>query len=146
MQWPGPYEKSYETAFARIANVIADYEKLHILHSGPAILESAKRVITREGGDPDHPNIAWHAVASDSAWMRDNGPVRVMENGTLTIQDWRFDAWGQPGVKRSPMPLMTGSRLRLPASPEHPTSPWPSCMSVAISNSTAGIPSCSTGA
>lgn len=109
MQWPGPYEKSYEKAFARIASVISGYETLHILHSGPSILESAKRVITREGGNPDHPNIAWHAVASDSAWMRDNGPVWVIDNGTLLIQDWTFDAWG--GAFGSQIPYALDDRI-----------------------------------
>ena len=111
MQWPGPFEKSYETAFARIASVISRYEKLQILHSGPAIEKSARRVIVREGGDPDHPNIVWHAIASDSAWMRDNGPVWVIDDGALTIQDWKFDAWG--GAWGPQIPFTLDDRIPL---------------------------------
>ncbi len=109
MQWPGRHEQSYETAFARMARVIAPYETLHILHSGASVLESARRMIAREGGDPDHPNITWHAVASDSAWMRDNGPVWVIDNGALRIQDWRFDAWG--GAFGSQIPSALDDRI-----------------------------------
>ena len=37
LQWPGRWEKSHETAFARISNVIARYETLHILHASAKI-------------------------------------------------------------------------------------------------------------
>ena len=94
MQWPGPWEKSHETAFARMANVIARYETLHILHASAKIGADARAAIGRDGGDPDHPAIVWHAIASDNAWMRDNGPVYVLEDGRLRVQNWTFDAWG----------------------------------------------------
>ena len=94
LQWPGPWEKSHETAFARIANVVARYETLNVLVSSPAVRAEAEAAIEREGGDPDHPAIRWREIASDSAWMRDNGPVYVEVDGALRAQDWGFDAWG----------------------------------------------------
>ena len=94
LQWPGRWEKSHETAFARMSSVIARYETLHILHSTPGIKADARAAIRREGGDPDHPNIVWQAIANDNAWMRDNGPVYVVEDGRLRVQNWSFDAWG----------------------------------------------------
>ena len=94
LQWPGRWEKSHETAFARMANVIVRYETLHILHASPKIMADARRAIAREGGDPDHAGIVWHAIANDNAWMRDNGPVYVVEDGALRVQNWSFDAWG----------------------------------------------------
>ncbi len=94
LQWPGRWEKSHERAFARMANVIVRYETLHILHASPRIMADARAAIAREGGDPDHPSIVWHAIANDNAWMRDNGPVYVIEDARLRVQNWRFDAWG----------------------------------------------------
>ena len=94
LQWPGPYEQSHETAFAQISVIIARYQKLHILHASKRIRERAEKAIERAGGDPAHGNIAWHAIPNDSAWMRDNGPVYVVEDGQLRIQNWQFDAWG----------------------------------------------------
>jgi len=94
LQWPGPWERSYETAFARISSVIAGYQPLHILYGSPATLSAAKDAIRRVGANPDDPNIRWHAVPYDSAWMRDNGPVYVFENSRLKIQNWGFNAWG----------------------------------------------------
>ena len=77
-----------------MANVIVRYETLRILHASARIMADARAAIAREGGDPDHPNIVWHAIANDNAWMRDNGPVYVVEDGRLRVQSWSFNAWG----------------------------------------------------
>ena len=94
LQWPSPWERSYESAFARISSVIVRYQPLHILYSSKAIKADAEEAIKRVGTDPGHKNIRWHAIPYDSAWMRDNGPVYVQEGGKLEIQNWEFDAWG----------------------------------------------------
>lgn len=94
LQWPGRYEKSYEEAFAKFSKVIAEYEKLHILYSNNVIQEQARKALIQAGGDPDHSNIHWHKIPNDSAWMRDNGPVYILEDGKMQIQNWEFDAWG----------------------------------------------------
>ena len=94
LQWPGSWEKSFETSFARLSNVIVQYETLHILYDSPLVLSEAQSSIKREGGDPDHPNIQWHWVENNSAWMRDNGPVYVIEDSTMRVQNWAFNAWG----------------------------------------------------
>ena len=94
LQWPGRWEKAHETAFAQISMVIAEYETLHILHGSNEIRDDARLAISKLGGNPDHRNIVWHAIANDNAWMRDNGPVYVVDGGELRIQNWAFDAWG----------------------------------------------------
>ena len=93
LQWPGQWGKAHETAFAKIAVVIAEYEKLHILYNSSDVKEDARSTISRIGGNPDHKNIVWHAIAYDSPWMRDNGPVYVISGGEMRIQNWIFDAW-----------------------------------------------------
>ncbi len=77
-----------------MSNVIVQYETLHILYDSPLVLSEAQSSIKREGGDPDHPNIQWHWVENNSAWMRDNGPVYVIEGSTMRVQNWAFNAWG----------------------------------------------------
>ncbi|MEQ8666493.1 MAG: agmatine deiminase family protein [Rhodospirillales bacterium] len=94
LQWPGRWERSHEEAFAKFSNVIVGYETLHILYHSKNVLENARAALTDAGSDPDHPRIVWHHVANDNAWMRDNGPVYVVEDGELRIQNWEFDAWG----------------------------------------------------
>ena len=94
LQWPGPWERSYERDFARIASVIVRYQPLHILYSSKSIRANAEEAIKRVGADPGHENVRWHEIPYDSAWMRDNGPLYIKEYGKLKIQNWGFDAWG----------------------------------------------------
>ena len=94
IQWPGYWEKDYEMTFARITNIVSRYEKIHILyHSDPIYLDAQKALRDIEA-DPKNENIHWHKVANDNAWMRDNGPVYVLNDNGLRIQNWNFNAWG----------------------------------------------------
>ena len=47
LQWPGPWERSYERDFARIASVIVRYQPLHILYSSKSIQTNAEEAIKR---------------------------------------------------------------------------------------------------
>jgi len=105
LQWPGRWEKTYETAFARISSVISNYQKLHILYSSDQIKQQARKAISGVGENPDHANLTWHNIVNDSAWMRDNGPVYIEEAGKIKIQDWGFDAWGGAFGKDIPYQL-----------------------------------------
>ena len=119
LQWPGRYEKTYEPAYAEISNVIVQYEKLHILYDSTRIRDEARDAISLAGGDPDDANIVWHSIANENAWMRDNGPVYVVQDGQLRIQDWEFDAWGGafgnfPYANDNAVPVQVGSVLGMP--------------------------------
>ena len=94
MQWPGYWEKDYEITFAKIADIISRYEKLHILYNTAKVLADAQKALKEIGADPQHKNIYWHKVPYNSAWMRDNGPVYILDKNELRIQNWGFNAWG----------------------------------------------------
>ena len=94
MQWPGYWEKEYEPTFAKISTIISRYEKLHILYNSEKIYEEARKAINNIGANSQNTNIQWHAIPNDNAWMRDNGPVYVLEDNELRIQNWDFNAWG----------------------------------------------------
>ena len=94
MQWPGYWEKDYEITFAKISEIVSRYEKLNILYDSKQIYEDAQKAIKDNEADPNNKNIYWHKVPNDNAWMRDNGPVYVIDNNELRIQNWNFDAWG----------------------------------------------------
>ena len=120
LQWPGRWEKAYEEAFAKMSTVIAGYQTLHILVDDDTVRDDARAAIADAGGDPDHVNIVWHEIANDSAWMRDNGPVYVVEDGEIRIQNWEFDAWGGafgadiPYGKDNRVPAEVGAYLNMP--------------------------------
>ena len=94
MQWPGHWEKDYEITFARIAGIISRYEKLHILYNTNEIYADAQKAISEIEANPKDKNIFWHKVPYNNAWMRDNGPVYVLHDSELRIQNWDFNAWG----------------------------------------------------
>ena len=94
MQWPGYWEKDYEMTFAKITNIVSSYEKIHILYHSDQIYLDAQKALRDIEADPKNENIHWHKVANDNAWMRDNGPVYVLNDNGLRIQNWKFNAWG----------------------------------------------------
>ena len=123
LQWPRHWEYDGNvgiyTAFENIITAIALYEDVHLIwhqeneglpnwpaqsnpETGANFDQATLDRITFHssggagGADTDgHPlgasNGAW---ATDNSWMRDNGPLYVVENGELTVQNWEFDAWG----------------------------------------------------
>ncbi len=120
LQWPGPYEKVFETAFAKMAAVIVQYQKLHLLCDSDRIREEARSALQKTGLNPDHPNIVWHIIPNDNAWMRDNGPVYVVVGDEMVVQNWEFDAWGGafgsfvPYAKDNEVPGRVAEYLGLP--------------------------------
>lgn len=119
LQWPGPFEQTYVPAYAEIAKVVAGYQPLFILYDTNQIRLQARNAITNAGGDPDDPNIHWQPVPNENAWMRDNGPVYVVQDGEMRIQDWQFDAWGGafgtfPFANDDAVPEAVGGLLGLP--------------------------------
>ena len=94
IQWPGYWEKDYEMTFAKITNIVSHYEKIHILYHSESIYLDAQKALRYIEADPKNENIHWHKVANDNAWMRDNGPVYVLNDNELRIQNWNFNAWG----------------------------------------------------
>lgn len=91
LQWPGPFEQTFVTAYAEISNAVVQYQPLHILHHNNSIKNQARNAIALAGGDPDHPNITYHLIANDSAWMRDNGPIYVVEDGEICASATLFE-------------------------------------------------------
>ena len=122
LQWPGRFEKTYEPAFAQISRIVSIYQPLHILHNTNLVRNQARAAIASAGGDPDHPNITWHAIPNQNAWMRDNGPVYVLSDAALRIQDWEFDAWGGafgniPHASDDAVPVAVANYLGMPLDP-----------------------------
>ncbi len=120
LQWPGKYEKAYETAFGKMATVIIRYQTLHIIHDNGRIRRDAETAIRSAGGNPGHDNIVWHKIRNDGAWMRDNGPVYVVQDGEMRIQNWQFNAWGGafgpevPFAQDNAIPDEVGKFLNMP--------------------------------
>lgn len=133
LQWPQRWERSYEPAFARIVATIVQYEEVHLLVNDSATRAAAESSLRDDGrlgaevigGAPSSEgfHITWHTIANDNAWMRDNGPTYVVQDGAVRIQDWGFDAWGGafgadiPYRADDAVPEAVGAYLGLPVDP-----------------------------
>ena len=129
LQWPQFFESTYEPAFAQIVTTILDYEDVHLLVHNQNTENSARSALAGNGlprdvidGGPTEAGyrITWHDIPNDSAWMRDNGPRYVIQDGELRIQNWRFDGWGGafgdfPTENDNAVPDAVASYLDLPS-------------------------------
>ncbi len=92
MQWPANWEQYQRPDFAKIIDVIQNYQPVHLLVLSNNMKNTAQQFLKNFGVPLT--NITWHVVPYDSSWLRDNGPIYVEGEGGLRIQDWGFDAWG----------------------------------------------------
>ncbi len=120
LQWPGDFERVFQPAFAQMAAIISRYEKLNIVFDSESDRSQARSAIKGAGASPDQENIHWLQIPNDSAWMRDNGPVYVVEDGELRIQNWEFNAWGGafgshiPYDQDNRVPSLIGEQFDIP--------------------------------
>lgn len=92
MQWPTMWEKQLRNDFVRIIDVIQDYEPLNIIVRNRYEEDDTKTFLQDNGLSLT--NITWWIYEYDSAWLRDNGPIWVINDQGPMIQDWGFDGWG----------------------------------------------------
>lgn len=91
LQWPAAWEGARVAAsFVEIIEVVAEYEPVHLLVPDRRELDRAQAALAHV----DAARLTLHVVATNSSWMRDNGPRYVEVDGRLTLQDWPFDGWG----------------------------------------------------
>ncbi|MDH3635913.1 MAG: agmatine deiminase family protein [Gammaproteobacteria bacterium] len=120
LQWPSEFERVFQPAFAQMTAIISRYQKLNILFDSMSDHKQARQAIEAAGVDPDHANIIWHQIPNNSAWMRDNGPVYIVDDGAMRIQNWEFNAWGGafgshiPFDQDNRVPSLLGEKLDMP--------------------------------
>lgn len=99
LQWPQKYQygETYrnrlEATWIAMAREIVSGENLHII----AYNEEAKQRIISQLIDANIPQekIDFYLFKTNDVWVRDNGPIYVRDkNGTLTIEGWGFNGWG----------------------------------------------------
>lgn len=81
---PAEAEEARQT-WAAVANVVAEFEPLHMLVP-PAELPEARRRLSSE--------VVLHDAPLDDAWYRDIGPTFVLGPRGLGAVNWVFNGWG----------------------------------------------------
>ncbi len=85
--WPGKFHV-IPPLFADLVRLIARYEAVRLLVSGPAA-EQAKSIVGSVA------NVEFWDIPTNDAWCRDHGPM-FLKGAQLppALVDWRYNAWG----------------------------------------------------
>lgn len=110
LQWPHHYQygmayrNSLDQTWVSMTKELATSEKVHII----AYNETEKTRIIGLLNSASVPliNIDFNIYKTDDVWVRDNGPIYVKDkNGSLAIEDWGFNGWGQKTDDQSGLPI-----------------------------------------
>lgn len=86
MCYPGDYERVCR-GYAEIIAAVAEFEPVTVI-VGPGDQTTAAGYLTKT-------HVDWLEAAHDDAWVRDNGPTFIVDQGgTVAGINWRFNAWG----------------------------------------------------
>jgi agmatine deiminase len=113
LQWPQPWEGTrVQTAFVDIIEVITEYEDVRLVVNDASDQQRALDALA--GADASRLHV--HVIATDSSWMRDNGPRYVEVDGAMVLQNWEFDGWGsgQYYTRDNEVPEAVAELLQLP--------------------------------
>ncbi len=91
--WPGKFEP-IPAVWAMLAGTLAEFEPVHILAGGEAVMAEARAMVG------DVANVVLHDIATNDVWARDHGPMFL--SGPLSapsslppaLVDWGYNAWG----------------------------------------------------
>jgi agmatine deiminase len=76
--------------WATLARTLAEFEPVHILAGGQAVMAQARSMVG------DVPNVVLHDIPTDDVWARDHGAMFLSGLDTLppALVDWEYNAWG----------------------------------------------------
>lgn len=96
MAWPGPdskwklYLEEARTTLASIAAAISRHQRLVLVSTEPTEAAVALRAA---GAAMDR--VTFCPVSTNDIWIRDFGPVSVIENDHPVLLDFHFNGWGE---------------------------------------------------
>jgi agmatine deiminase len=87
--WPGKFDP-IPGIWARLVRTLAEFEPVHILAGGEAVMAEARRMLV------DVPGFTLHDVPTNDAWTRDHGPTFLVgaPGSQPALVDWGYNAWG----------------------------------------------------
>lgn len=93
--WPGLLSR-VESVFARIVEALVPGERVRILVDDDRAEDHVRRLLRGEGVDPAS-GLDFFQVPSDDAWVRDHGPIYVVDEAAQApwLVDFGFNAWGE---------------------------------------------------
>ncbi len=99
LQWPHQYQygilyrNSLDPTWIAMTSALVSDENVHIIAYNQTEKERITSLLT--SNNIPLTNVTFRIYKTDDVWVRDNGPIFVRDKkGTLTIQDWGFNGWG----------------------------------------------------
>ncbi|CAK0738022.1 agmatine deiminase [Gammaproteobacteria bacterium] len=98
LAWPhpdsdwGPLLSEVETVFTTIAAAICRHERLLIAVHNEQVSTRVTHCLNQAGVAEERYTL-FHAPYNDT-WMRDTGPITVIEDGWPVLLNFRFNGWG----------------------------------------------------
>lgn len=116
--WPGKF-KPIPAVFARLAELIAESEKVFILINDKKMEKEAKAELKKQKIPQKLlNNIFFYQIPTNSSWTRDFSPIFVKNSkGQMAITDWIFNTWGgkyPPWNLDDIVPRKIGKILQIP--------------------------------
>lgn len=81
-----------EKAYVGLAGAIARYEPLVICVADGAVRERARQLLAAAGVDAKR--LRYVETAYDDTWLRDSGPLTLVDGARFRLVDFRFTGWG----------------------------------------------------
>lgn len=115
--WPGKFEPMLHVYGNLVKELARAGEKVFICVNNKKMEAEARGHISQSSPD-SLKSVKFFHIPTDASWSRDHGPIFVRdENGSLTMEDWIFNAWGQkyaPWDQDDAVPQKIAPQLGLP--------------------------------
>jgi agmatine deiminase len=97
--WPGKFAP-IPWVYGEIVRVLSRHERVAILVQDAQVAQRARLVLRKSGADLE--NVEFHRVPTDRSWVRDSGPIFVVnKQGEKIATRWKFNGWAKyPNHKR----------------------------------------------
>jgi agmatine/peptidylarginine deiminase len=87
------YQMKLERTWLVMTRTLVNHEIVHIIAKNEKHQEHIAYLLNYHGIDSQ--NIDLRVMPSDDVWVRDNGPIFIVNNqGDLAVTDWNFNGWG----------------------------------------------------
>ncbi|WP_445711591.1 agmatine deiminase family protein [Flavobacterium sp.] len=99
LYWPHQYQfgvayrNSLDATWLEMTNALVSGEKVHI--AAYDIVEKNRILGLLNNAGVNMNNVDVKVLKTDDVWSRDGGPIYVRDkNGSLVVEDWGFNGWG----------------------------------------------------
>ena len=92
--WPGLFEK-IPIVVGKIIKYLSKYQRIDLLLNNTKSIETTRIYLKKIGCNIS--NIKFHKLKTDRLWLRDSGPIFLInkKNREKTMLDFKFNAWSK---------------------------------------------------